>query len=119
MWHKRALLFLILLFSVLTPQCVLAQYESAPKSYYLHQQLLNSVQFTEDKTSILSGQWLFYPQQLIQEPSAVLTSNTVELPASFEDLMGNANTYGTFIGHFQIPKEFLGRSIAIWIPNHG
>ena len=117
MWHKRALLFLILLFSVLTPQCVLAQYESAPKSYYLHQQLLNSVQFTEDKTSILSGQWLFYPQQLIQEPSAVLTSNTVELPASFEDLMGNANTYGTFIGHFQIPKEFLGRSIAIWIPN--
>ena len=117
MWHKRALLFLILLFSVLTPQCVLAQYESAPKSYYLHQQLLNSVQFTEDKTSILSGQWLFYPQQLIQEPSAVLASNTVELPASFKDLVGNTNTFGTFIGHFQIPKEFLGRRIAIWIPN--
>lgn len=54
---------------------------------------------------------------MIQEPSAVLASNTVELPASFEDLMGNANTYGTFIGHFQIPKEFLGRRIAIWIPN--
>jgi hypothetical protein len=50
---------------------------------------------------------------LIQEPSAVLASNTVELPASFEDLMGNANTYGTFIGHFRIPKEFLGRRIAI------
>ena len=117
MWHKRALLFLILLFSVLTPQCVLAQYESAPKSYYLHQKLLNYVQLSEDQPSILSGQWLFYPQQLIQEPSAVLASNTVELPASFEDLMGNANTYGTFIGHFQIPKEFLGRRIAIWIPN--
>ena len=117
MWHKRALLFLILLFSVLTPQCVLAQYESAPKSYYLHQKLLNYVQLTEDKTSILSGQWLFYPQQLIQEPSAVLASNTVELPASFKDLVGNTNTYGTFIGHFQIPKEFLGRRIAIWIPN--
>ena len=116
MWHKRALLFLILLFSVLTPQCVLAQYESAP-SYYLHQKLLNYVQFTEDKTSILSGQWLFYPQQLIQEPSAVLASNTVELPASFKDLVGNTNTFGTFIGHFQIPKEFLGRRIAIWIPN--
>ena len=117
MWHKRALLFLILLFSVLTPQCVLAQYESAPKSYYPHQKLLNYVQLTEDKTSILSGQWLFYPQQLIQEPSAVLASNTVELPASFKDLVGNTNTYGTFIGHFQIPKEFLGRRIAIWIPN--
>ena len=117
MWHKRALLFLILLFSVLTPQCVLAQYESAPKSYYLHQKLLNYVQLTEDKTSILSGQWLFYPQQLIQEPSAVLASNTVELPASFKDLVGNTNTFGTFIGHFQIPKEFLGRRIAIWIPN--
>lgn len=116
MWHKRALLFLILLFSVLTPQCVLAQYESAP-SYYLHQKLLNYVQFTEDKTSILSGQWLFYPQQLIQEPSAVLASNTVELPASFKDLVGNTNTFGTFIGHFQIPKEFLGRRIAIWIPH--
>ena len=116
MWHKRALLFLILLFSVLTPQCVLAQYESAP-SNYLHQKLLNYVQFTEDKTSILSGQWLFYPQQLIQEPSAVLASNTVELPASFKDLVGNTNTFGTFIGHFQIPKEFLGRRIAIWIPH--
>lgn len=116
MWHKRELLFLILLFSVLTPQCVLAQYESAP-SYYLHQKLLNYVQFTEDKTSILSGQWLFYPQQLIQEPSAVLASNTVELPASFKDLVGNTNTFGTFIGHFQIPKEFLGRRIAIWIPH--
>jgi diguanylate cyclase (GGDEF)-like protein len=117
MWHKRALLFLILLFSVLTPQCVLAHYESAPKSYYLHQKLLNYVQLTEDQPSILSGQWLFYPQQLIQEPSAVLASNTVELPASFKDLVGNTNTYGTFIGHFQIPKEFLGRRIAIWIPN--
>ena len=117
MWHKRALLFLILLFSVLTPQCVLAQYESAPKSYYPHQKLLNYVQLTEDQPSILSGQWLFYPQQLIQEPSAVLASNTVELPASFKDLVGNTNTYGTFIGHFQIPKEFLGRRIAIWIPN--
>ncbi|WP_429763927.1 hypothetical protein [Acinetobacter towneri] len=117
MWHKCALLFLILLCSVLTPPRVLAQYESAPESYYLHQQLLNSVQFTEDQSSILTGRWLFYPQQLIQEPSAVLASNTVELPASFEDLMGNANTYGTFIGHFQIPKEFLGRRIAIWIPN--
>ena len=117
MWHKRALLFLILLCSVLTPQCVLAQYESAPKSYYLHQKLLNYVQLTEDQPSILSGQWLFYPQQLIQEPSAVLASNTVELPASFKDLVGNTNTFGTFIGHFQIPKEFLGRRIAIWIPN--
>ncbi|MDM1719366.1 diguanylate cyclase [Acinetobacter towneri] len=117
MWHKCALLFLILLCSVLTPPRVLAQYESVPESYYLHQQLLNSVQFTEDQSSILTGRWLFYPQQLIQEPSAVLASNTVELPASFEDLMGNANTYGTFIGHFQIPKEFLGRRIAIWIPN--
>ena len=117
MWHKRALLFLILLCSVLTPPCVLAQYESAPKSYYLHQKLLNYVQLTEDQPSILSGQWLFYPQQLIQEPSAVLASNTVELPASFKDLVGNTNTYGTFIGHFQIPKEFLGRRIAIWIPN--
>ena len=117
MWHKRALLFLILLCNVLTPPCVLAQYESAPKSYYLHQKLLNYVQLTEDQPSILSGQWLFYPQQLIQEPSAVLASNTVELPASFKDLVGNTNTYGTFIGHFQIPKEFLGRRIAIWIPN--
>ncbi len=80
---------LILLCSVLTPPRVLAQYESAPESYYLHQQLLNSVQFTEDQSSILTGRWLFYPQQLIQEPSAVLASNTVELPASFEDLMGN------------------------------
>lgn len=117
MWRTCAFICLLLLCSTLTTHHVWAQYESAPKSYYLHQKLLNHIQFTEDHPSFLEGKWLFYPQQLLQEPSAVLSAQTVELPASFEDLTGNSNTYGTFIGHFQIPKEFLGKRIAIWIPN--
>ena len=77
---------------------------------------ITEVHFTEHSTSALQGKWLFYPSQFIVQPSPVLQSKTVELPASFKTLAGSNSGYGTFIGYFKIPKEFLGRRIAIRIP---
>ncbi|OTG69591.1 histidine kinase [Acinetobacter sp. ANC 4470] len=94
-----------------------AQYEAAPESYYLHQELINQVDFKDNTTSPLNGQWQYYPEQLIIKPSSVLQSKTVQLPTSFKALTGTNQTYGTFIGHFKMPKQYLGRRISIFIPN--
>ncbi|MGE8538654.1 MAG: diguanylate cyclase [Acinetobacter sp.] len=77
---------------------------------------ISEVHFTEESSSPLQGKWLFYPRQFIVQPSPVLLSKTVELPASFKILTGSNIGYGTFIGHYKIPKEFIGRRIAIRIP---
>lgn len=96
---------------------VWALYEAAPESYYLHQKSLNDVEFTENSSIPLKGTWQYYPEQFITQPSSVLKSDTVSLPASFKDITGTNQTYGTFVGHFKIPKQFVGRRIAIFIPN--
>lgn len=93
-----------------------AHYDSSPDSYY-QQQLITTLQFSERSSTNLDGSWLFYNQQFIQQPSAVLTAERVHLPASFQQLTGQMEGYGTFIGHFQLPKEFVGRRIAIWMPS--
>lgn len=95
-----------------------AQYEPAPPSFYQqHSEYINSVDFTEDSSVPLQGQWLFYPQQFLTESSAVLAPRVVSLPASFKELTGSNQNYGTFVGYFKMPKAFIGRRIAIKIPN--
>lgn len=97
--------------------CTWAQYEAEPAQYYLHQKNVNNIQFTEKSTSSLKGTWFYYNNQLIRNPNHDLSAEPVELPVSFEDLMGSNTGYGTFIGHFKIPEEFIGRRLAIRIPN--
>ena len=75
-----------------------AQYEAAPESYYLHQKLINQVDFTDKTTSPLNGLWQYYPEQLIIKPSSVLKSETVQLPISFTSntLIKNLKSLHTF-----------------------
>ena len=80
------------------------------------QSRISEIHFTENHSSRLPQDWLFYPKQFITEPSTVLTPQAVQLPASFKTLTGSNSGYGTFIGHFKIPAEFIGRRIAIHIP---
>ena len=96
---------------------VWALYEPATDEFYLNQPLLNQVEFTEKSTSPLKGMWQYYPEQFIVNPSAILKSQAVALPISFKEITGKNQTYGTFIGHFKIPKEYIGRRIAVYIPN--
>lgn len=77
---------------------------------------ISEIHFTEDQSSLLSTRWLFYPGQFITQPSMVLLAESVDLPASFKTLTGSNRGYGTFIGNFKIPAEFIGRRIAIYIP---
>lgn len=123
-FHLLRTKFLIWFFSVFIFSFILglpaaqAQYETAPKSFYLkHQSEVNPISFTEDSTSLLQGQWLFYPKQLLTQSSAVLVGEHAILPTSFKALTGENQGYGTFTGHFQIPKQFIGRRIGILIPN--
>ncbi|WP_373686214.1 diguanylate cyclase domain-containing protein [Acinetobacter sp. YH12054] len=113
-WVLTFIIF-TLAFTVSTAQ---AQYETAPKSFYLkHQNEVNQIYFTEDTSSLLQGKWLFYPNQFLTSPSSVLVGQTVYLPASFKDITGDSKGFGTYTGHFQIPKQFIGRRIAVLIPN--
>ncbi len=119
--HRTSLFWaftLILLSLALGLSPAQAQYETAPESFYLeHQKDVNSVTFTEDTSTLLHGHWLFYPNQLLTESSSVLMGKSVVLPASFKELTGENKGFGTFTGHFKIPKAFIGRRIAILIPN--
>lgn len=94
-----------------------AQNAAASESSSSQQKLINNVHFTENTSTPLQGVWQYYPEQFITQPSSVLKSTSVSLPTSFKELTGTNETYGTFIGHFKVPKEYLGRSIAIFIPN--
>ena len=97
---------------------VFAQYEPVPASFYeKYRDSINDVQFTENSSTQLPGQWLFYPRHFLTESSAILAAQPVFLPASFKELTGSNENYGTFVGYFKIPKEFTGRRIAIKIPN--
>lgn len=97
---------------------VFAQYETASPSFYQkHIGNINELHFSEKTSTPLQGQWLFYPKQFVTETSAVLVPKVVSLPASFKDLTGTYENYGTFVGYFKIPKEFIGRRIGIKIPN--
>ena len=94
-----------------------AQYEAEPAEYYLHQKNVNDIQFGEKTTSYLKGTWLYYDHELITRPNPKLVSKATELPISFKELTGSNIGYGTFIAHFKIPEEFIGRRLAIHIPN--
>ncbi|CAM4078229.1 GGDEF domain-containing protein [Acinetobacter pragensis] len=97
---------------------VFAQYESAPASFYeKYSDSINTLSFTENDSTQLQGQWLFYQKHFLKQPSSILTGKTVFLPASFKELTGSNENYGTFVGYFKIPKEFVGRRIGIKIPN--
>lgn len=83
----------------------------------LDQNVVSYLDFKETTTTRLDANWEFYPRQFIVTPNFDLKPQVVTLPASFKSLTGTNSTYGTFIGHFEIPKEFIGRRIAIHMPN--
>lgn len=110
--------WLMLIFLMGTTRIVWAQYDAAPESYFLaHQNEVTELKFDEDSTTLLQGKWQFYPRQFIEQPDPELESKVVELPASFKSLTGTNATYGTFISHFKIPKQFIGQRLAIQIPS--
>lgn len=112
--------FLLIVVFLFGQTSVYAQYETAPVSFYQqHLSTVNEVNFSEDESTPLQGQWLFYPKQFLTgtSPAPVFIPKVINLPASFKELTGSNENYGTFVGYFKIPKEFIGRRIGIKIPN--
>lgn len=96
---------------------VYAQYESEPQSYYLQQHDVQELSFTDQNSVLLGGTWLFYPQHFLREPNSVLRATQANLPISLKDAMGSNHGYGTFVAHFKLPPDMVGRRIGIKIPH--
>lgn len=93
-----------------------ARYDAAPKEYYLAQKHVNVLNFTENHNVNLDGTWQFYPEQLLTKAHPEYSSIETHLPISFKKLVGRNQTYGTFVAHFKIPEEYVGRRLAILMP---
>lgn len=70
----------------------------------------------------LDGEWFYFAEQLLQ-PTDVYQyilrdyNHTVQIPGSFKQQTGSANTYGTYATRVKIPDVFVGRTLAIYIPH--
>lgn len=111
---SRVLQILMVLMAVLP---LMQLHAASEEVFKLDRNTASALHFTENTTTRLETDWAFYPRQFIVQPSTVLKSQLVHLPASFKTLTGTNTNYGTFIGYFKIPKEFIGRRIAIQVPN--
>jgi len=71
--------------------------------------------------SALDGEWFIFLEMLLS-PTEVHSyilrdyAGTVQLPSSFEEHSGSTNTYATYATRLKIPKEYVGRTLAIHVP---
>ena len=73
------------------------------------------LQLKPEKIASLDGEWKFYPSVLSNDFKN-LKPLSVQLPNSFENLIGKKNTHGTFVQTFVIPKEAVGKILAFSVP---
>ena len=106
-----------LMLLLVTSKLIWAQYDTVPKDFYLDQKLLNVVDFSEQHNVKLAGQWQFYEHQWVTKTQLGKNPIIVQLPESFQETVGRNQTYGSYVGHFKMPKAYLGRRIGILIPN--
>lgn len=112
---RKLLLLCCMIFAVIP--VVYAQYEPKPASYYLKQKNINELNFNQENSVLLGGDWLFYPDHFLREPNTVLRASQANLPISLKKAMGTNQGYGTFVAHFKLPSEMVGRRIAIKVPH--
>ena len=73
--------------------------------------------FDDKKNTNLDGTWLFYPQQFLSETASTRKQPlNVQLPNSFDHLVSKHDFHGSFVQNFTIPKESVGKPIALYIP---
>ena len=71
--------------------------------------------FSQQSNVELSGTWHYYPKQLTVDTST-LAAISVELPNSFEVMLGEVNHHGIFRQTFEIPHAAIGQPLALFIP---
>ncbi|MCR8659158.1 sensor domain-containing diguanylate cyclase [Paenibacillus endoradicis] len=71
--------------------------------------------------SSLDGEWFIFPEMLLS-PTEVHSyilrdyAGTIQLPSSFERQTGKTNTYATYATRLKIPKQYVGRTLAVHVP---
>lgn len=70
---------------------------------------------TPEKNVSLDGQWNFYPDVLTTELSN-FSHHQVILPNSFQNIVYQPNTHGTFVQYFKIPEHAVGQILAFYVP---
>lgn len=80
---------------------------------------------TEDNTEFfycnLNGEWLLFPH-LFVDPKEIKEEiknqehKIVTIPNSFEQHIGEVNTFGTYTTKVKIPKNYVGETLAIHVP---
>ncbi|WP_298142993.1 GGDEF domain-containing protein [uncultured Acinetobacter sp.] len=71
--------------------------------------------FSERSKVELSGTWHYYPKQLTLDAFKA-AAISVELPNSFETMLGEVNHHGIFRQKFQVPNAAVGQPLALFIP---
>lgn len=75
-----------------------------------------------DLHEALEGEWYFYHEQLLQADAIYQrlatgdTGQIVTIPSSFEQQVGQVNTYGTFATVVTVPQAYVGKTMSIHIP---
>lgn len=69
----------------------------------------------------LDGEWFFFEKKLIPPAEAyhyILRDflETELLPSSFKEQTGDNDTFGTYVTRVIIPDEYVGRTLAVYIP---
>lgn len=68
-----------------------------------------------DPLKPLDGEWTFYHQQLMTKGNFD-HGKKVQIPSSFESVVGKRNTYGTYTKKWHVPKEWQNHKVAVYIP---
>lgn len=71
--------------------------------------------FSPEKNTNLDGEWNFYPEFLTTNVSN-LHSQKIILPNSFENIINQTETKGTFVQHFHLPEHAVGEILAFYVP---
>ncbi|MFD1205052.1 MULTISPECIES: ATP-binding protein [Sporosarcina] len=80
------------------------------------EQLHSKVFYTD-----LDGEWYFFEKELLSPGQVKKKMNEgkgkiVSLPDSFQAQTGNVNSFGTYSATIKIPKDLIGKALAIHVP---
>src|SRR5690625_2943000 len=117
--YKQCLLaFIITLFMmiVINDLSISAEHSALSESFDFSEQSYSKEFYTN-----LDGEWNFFEKELlipseVEEQLRNETAKVVTLPSSFKTQTGEVNTYGTYSTSIKIPKEYIGKTLAIHIP---
>ena len=83
--------------------------------------ILTEADFMNNDTIPLTGEWLFFWQEFLNEKEMeqrnLMSTSTISVPSSWEDAVATPYGYGTYYLKILIPEEKVGNTLAISTTN--